>query len=259
MALTEPWSFEVLGVAAGQGTVYCPAGPIGGVGSAPVRAYEAPRGDRAGLATGRDVHDAKTLTFPVVVLGEGGTRQARLEVAIGRAITLVGAWGAAVAAGETELQLRLPGFPGADDTLTYYGRPRPAICDLTPDAMGHIPALLEFRCLDPYGYRPAATHALATATNAGTASTDRAVITITGAGAPLITKTDTGETIGFSSSLPVGSTIDLRTGAVLDDLQNDVSDRLSPGPLWFDLQPGVNVLTISGATATIDIQDAYNI
>lgn len=258
MTLEHDWSFSCLGVTCGEGTNICPAGPIAGLGGAPQRQPRAPRGNRAGQVAGSDVHDSKTLVFPVVIKGDGGTRQTRMASAMGRALSVIGAWGAAVGSGEVECELRLPGFPGAASTLTYYGRPFDAPLDANPDALGHLPAVLAFQALDPYGYTPAVTSSLAAAVNEGTAVTDRAVITLTSSGAPTITKGTTGESFAFAEALASGTTINLRTGAVLSG-GTDVSDRLAPGPLWFDLDPGDNDLSISGATATIAVESAYNI
>lgn len=264
MALVDDWSFSCLGVTAGQGTNICPAGPIRGLGSAPMRTFDAPRGNRAGDVAGQDTHGSKLLAFPVLVRGDGGTRQTRLASAMTRAISVVGAWGAAVGSGEVECEVRLPGFPGADSTLTYYGRPFETPLDLDPDALGHIPTVLAFRALDPYGYRPAVTTAQSggtiTATNDGTAATDRAIFTITGdIGGVRLEKASTGEAITFTSSIGVGATINLRTGAVLDSAGNDVSNRLAAGPLWFDLDPGANIINVTGGQAEIAVQSAYNI
>ena len=85
------------------------------------------------------------------------------------------------------------------------------------------------------------------------------MITITSGGTPVITKTSTSEVISFSSAPGTGATINLRTGEVLNAAQVDVSNLLAAGPLWFDLQPGANPLTVTGATASIDVQAAYNI
>lgn len=259
MTLTVDWSFSVLGVVAGGDSPYCPAGPIGGFGGAPIVSVEAPRGDRAGDVGGQDRHGPKTFAFPIVVKGIGCTRQERLRSAMPLAIDLMGAWGRAMSA-DTALQLRLPGFPGVSDTLTYYGRPRAPVGNLDGNRLGHIPMTLVFRCLDPYGYLPPVTQAAGTAENTGNVPTDRVIFTVTAdIGGLGFTKQATGEAITFTSSIGVGATVNLRTGAVLDANGNDVSRRLAPGPLWFDLDPGVNTINVTGGQADVAVQSAYNI
>lgn len=84
--------------------------------------------------------------------------------------------------------------------------------------------------------------------------------TITGPGAPTLTNNTTGRSLAFDGGSPIASgrvvTIDTREDrlTVVDDLGDSYWSSLEPYPDLWTLEPGVNELTVSVASATSDTQ-----
>lgn len=256
MPPSAQWQATVRGLELGAGTNYEvePDG-IGGLGVPTPAVQDYARGDRDGTVSGRDLYERRVLTLPIHVLGTTA------EDVMGNLRTLKTAWKREKSTDEVELELRLPGFPGATETLSYFGRPRGMAVNLEHLKAGYVPALLTFEALDPLGYEPedAATYTglsgTFNVTGDGDEDTDRVLIEVTGNGGTprLVSTTDGGLDITFAEALAGAATrtLDLRAHTCTDG-GTDHYDELSPVSSWFVIKPGANSITLTGA-ASVDV------
>lgn len=260
MTVSQEWRGSIRSLEFGAGTSY-PIGPtgIGGLGLPVPRTFDQARGDRDGMVASRDLYDRRVLSIALTVLGDTASADLPGD-AMTNLRTLKTAFAREETLDEVELELRVPGFPGAAETLTFFGRPRGLEADLSKLAQGVIPVLATFVALDPLGYEPEAVEATGasgafTVDNDGDEDTDRVVIEVTGnGGTPRITNaTDGGGDVTFGTTLAALSTrtIDLRAHTV-EDGGSDHYDELSSASTWFVLKPGTNSLTLTGA-ASVDV------
>lgn len=245
----------------GDGTRYVLAAVKGlGVG---VRSNDKNRVSYAGDVDGADYDDARPVFFDWTVLRDTagpvlhwqGWRESLPHLS-----RLNAAWRGA--AGDLELLLYLDGLP--ERPMHLFGRPHGAP-DPKVDQSGAVEVETLFRLNDPYLYGAqvddAGTGPLVV-TNAGTAPTERIVITLTGnGGKPLITNAgDDGNAIAWQTVLAASAVrvIDVAARTIVDDNGNDRYDELNPASPYFFLQPGANPLTIEGVGAcTVARRPAY--
>lgn len=249
MAITADWQAELRTVTIGAGTDYPFTTPVSGLGIPAVRSRDLELADRHGSHGGApDRLLRRILQLPV---GVDGSTPAD---AYTKLHTLKSAWRPADS--DEPFDLRLPGQPTT--VVRYYGRPRAVDVDLRHLRSGWADALLTFEALDPYAYGPTDTATVVTTlavTNAGTVATDRITLVLEGnGGTPVITNTTAGGTIEFVSALALGvtRTLDVRARTMVDAGGADVYHELTAATSWFDLAPGANTITLSGA-ASVDV------
>lgn len=246
----DPWTFEIRGLTGGAGTAYSFAGPIGGLGiPVPRSTGDQERGDLDGDVGGADTLPRRILTFPV------GIDDTTAAGAWALFQTLKAAWKPSIV--DLPLGLCIPGFPTDDEVLTFFGRPRGIDDDLARLKSGRIDVLLTFEALDPFGYGAAETVALAAGANAvpvdGDAATDRweLDLTVSASSVTLANASDDEPTLGL---------VDASGTVLLDGRTHDVtgSAALGPGYGWPVLVPGVNTLTLTGATGDLTYRPAFH-
>lgn len=232
----------------GRDTDYPGLGGIRGLGVPEPRRSDQQRGQGDGDARGPDRYPARTLTMPVVVLGDTD------DDTWGNYRALAVAWQRSQT--DLELQLRLPG--SAQTVVSYFGRPSGLPGDPHGLRTNTLATAAEFRC-DPYAYGAevvsavdAASPLTITAANLGDlgADTDRAVLTlVTAGGTPTITNTTTGGVIAFATAVTGTYVLDLRAQTVTKaSVAKD--HELSAASTWFALAGGVdNVIAFTGATS----------
>jgi phage-related protein len=242
----------------GRNTNYPGIGGIRGLGVLDPRRSDVARSNRHGDARGHDRYPARTLTIPVVVLGETDD-----EVwANYRALAV--AWRRSPV--DLELELRIPG--AAEPVVSYFGRPS-GLPGEPRGLKGRLTTAAEFRG-DTYAYGAAVTSAVDSASPLTILAadmgdpdtrTDRAVLTVIAAGGtPLIINTATGDFVQFAQPVTGTITIDLHTQTVTTGATNR-DHWVTAGSPWFDLVGGIdNVLTFAGCTSVqITHRPAYEV
>lgn len=253
MAITADWQGELGGLTFGAGTSYeIGPGGVEGLGTPEPRTADSERGARPGDVGGLDVAARRVLTVPLVVLGtSSASAMSLLE-------PLKVAWAESPVV-DVALQLRLPGI----GLRRWYGRPRGLDVNLKALRSGVVEAFGTFDALDPFAYGTAVAVTLNSGdtlvTNPGTAPTDRATIQLTAAGGtPTLTHVAAGTTTKWAAPLTGTRKILLRTRDVTTTGGGDRYAELSPVNQWWDLRPGANTITRTGATAgTITFEPAY--
>lgn len=247
MAIAADWQGNLRSLTFGAGTDWEIDEPgISGLGIPAARTRDAERGDRHGDVGGDDVLPRRILTVPLVgsFSSPGAAWQAFEE-------TLKLAWAESIS--DEALELRLPGM--TDTVRRFYGRARGLDVDLSRLKSSTVRALCTFEALDPFGYGDEVAVGPDSGTfdvdNEGTADTDRVVLTIIGnGGIPTITNADDdGLAILFGEAVTGTRIVDVRSATVIDGSADDRYDELSPVNQWWNLRPGVNSLTLAGATS----------
>lgn len=220
-------------------------GPTG-FGGGPSRNTDMPRGTWPGSTSGLDIPDATVGSIPLFIDKFNATD------AWNTFETLRGAWAPSRASDVTVTF----GDPRGVDR-TWYGRPDGLRdYDLSRIDQGYISCLAAFRCLDPYGYGAATTVSSAgTVTSAGTISSERVTITVTGnGGTPRLENAANGGWLQWASVLATSTTriIDVRARTIVDSGGVTKWSELAAAQEWFGMDPGANVLTLTGA-ASIDV------
>lgn len=208
-----------------------------------------------GMVASRDFLSSRIIGIPIIIYRPGDP-----GAAMAAARQLKAAWQPARDGNDDILTVEAEGIGPLNDKLTFFGRPRGGLeLDLVKHHAGLITAYGSFTCLDPLGYgdEETSTGTLLDVDNIGTAATDRISITITGNGeTPVITNnTDEERAIRFGEPLTSGwiRNIDVRAKTVVEgQVGDDRYSNLSPTNQWFDILPGVNSITVTGA-ASIDI------
>lgn len=258
------WSLRSL--TQGDGTAYDRTGPIGGLGVAPPRRIRVRRGSIDGDAAGYDTLPARMLTFPMTVKSVTGCSPAQAEEEVNvRSRALRVAWNrlSLFSITDLELELGMNGFPSADETLRFYGRPDGLDLDYSMARIGALPAFASFLALDPYGYGASVTvtgsSSPASISTAGETVTNRFTITVVGNGGTptLVSVTDDNNSIAFNTTLSGNAILDFREQTVTIGGVSSYT-VLQPAPEWFFLHPGSNTLTFTGCAAIIvSHQPAY--
>lgn len=154
---------------------------------------------------------------------------------------------------ETRLDLCIPGFPGDDSTLSYFGRPRGIDEDFSDQVVGIIQATLIFECADPYGYGPEVVLDFdpgdeLTVTNDGIVASRRWTFEIpTGTTNPkLYNDVVVGEYINLGGYSVTGNPVIL-DGRPHTILQNGVSkySEKNPDGAWPNIRRGANTFGYS--------------
>lgn len=251
MAIDQDWQGNLRALTFGAFSDWQIDAPgISGLGIPAPRTRDAERGASAGDAGGDDVLPKRVLYVPLVgVFADPGEAWTRFET------ELKLAWAESIV--DEALDLRLPGMPATG--RRFYGRPRGLDDDLSDLKSSTVRALCTFDALDPFGY---GDEELVTGSgtfsvvNAGTADTDRVVLTIIGnGGSPkVVNADDDGGDVTFGEPLGAGAVriVDLRTHTITDGAGVDAYEDLAPGALWTVLHPGANALTLTGA-ASVDV------
>ena len=251
MAISTDWQGNLGNLTFGAGTDWQIDAPgITGLGIPTARTRDAERGAGHGDVGGDDVLPRRILTVPLVgFFATPGDAWTAFET------DLKVAWAESIV--DEALDLRLPGMPTTG--RRFYGRPRGVDEDLADLKSSTIRGLCTFEALDPFGYGDEEFETGSgtfDVVNAGTASTDRVVLTITGnGGAPkIVNANDDGGDVTFAETLAGGAVrvVDLRAHTITDAGGTDAYDELAPGTLWTVLHPGTNSLTLTGA-ASVDV------
>jgi hypothetical protein len=248
--ITSDWQGNLRSLTFGAGSDWQIDEPgITGLGIPSARTRDAERGDRAGDAGGDDVLPRRILTVPLV-----GTFDSAGEAWVSFEEELKVAWAEGIV--DESLDLRLPGMPATG--RRYFGRARGLDDDLSDLKSGVIRTLCTFEALDPFGYGDEVTTGPESGSFAiaytGTAPSDRVVLTVVGNGGTpqIVNASDEGQGVIFAAPVTGTRIIDLRTKTVIDGTATNVFDELSPVNLWFELLPGLNDLTLTGA-ASVDV------
>lgn len=204
-----------------------------------------------GMVASKDFLASRIIGIPVIIYRKGNP-----GAAMSAARQLKAAWQPAKDGFDDVLTVSAAGLGPLDDVMTFFGRPRGGLeLDLVKHHAGLITAYGSFTCLDPLGYGGEQTSGgtLFSVNNIGTAATDRISIVVTGnGGTPVITNvTDTSRAIRFGETLANGITrhIDVRAKTVVSSSGDDRYSSLSPTNQWFDILPGVNSITVTGAAS----------
>lgn len=252
MTITADWQAELRGVTMGAGTPFILTGPIGGLGLPAPRGGDQERGNSAGNVAGYDVANRRTLTVP---LGINGTDA---DDAWALYETLKAAWTSTVV--DVAFDLRLPGF--ASVSRRFYGRPRGLDVEIGLLKSGWVDALGTFDALDPFAYGAETEEALAAGstdvTNPGHTTTDRYTVELVVTGDPVTFANDADSEPDLTLTGVTGTVIlDGRNRTVVDDDGADLYGHLAAGSGWPVLAPGINPLTLTGATGTLTYRPAY--
>lgn len=260
MTITADWQGEVGGLTFGEGTSYpFTEVPLDGFGTPPPRTSDSERGALPGDVGGLDVASRRllTVTLGLDAVGVPGVSDCSPAAVMSLLDDLKLAW--AESAVDVTFQLRLPGM----GLRKWYGRPRGVDADLDLLRAGWGEVVCTFEALDPFSYSPPVAVTLnsgnTVVTNPGTAPTDRATIQLTGAGStPSLTHVSDGRTTRWAAPLTGTRQILLRNRIVTTTGGDDRYSELSPTNQWWDLRPGANTITRTGATAgTITFEPAY--
>lgn len=252
MTVTADWQAELRGVTFGSLTPYPFTGPIGGLGIPAPRGADQERGNSPGDVAGYDVANRRTLTVPMGVDGTSADDAWALYE------TLKAAWTSTVV--DVAFDLRLPGF--ASVSRRFYGRPRGLEVNLTLLKSGWLDALGTFDALDPYAYGSEVEEALAAGTtdvtNLGHEPTDRYTVELDATGDP-VTFANSADGEPDLTLTDVSGTVilDGRLRTVVDGDGADLYGHLAAGSGWPVLAPGINELTLTGATGTLTYRPAY--
>ena len=249
MPISADWQGNLRSLTFGAGTDWQIDEPgISGLGIPVARTRDAERGDRHGDVGGDDVLPRRILNVPLV-----GTFASPGAAWIAFEEELKLAWAESIV--DEVLDLRLPGMP--ETGRRYFGRARGLAEDLSRLKSSTVRALCTFEALDPLAY---GDEELVTGSgtfdveNAGTADSDRVVLTITGnGGVPKITNgSDDGLAVTFLEAVTGTRIVDLRAATVIDGAAEDRYAELSPINQWWTLRRGTNSLTLEGA-ASVDV------
>ena len=142
--IADDYHLELRGLLHGPGTRFHWTGAWTGLGLPAVKTSDVDLQEDDGAYPGRDLLEARVLTFPV---GWGGSTPA---AAMEDLATLSTAW-APSRSTELELHAMLPGW----GHFYVVGRPRGLVEDLSRLKNGEGEALLTFHALDPTIYYPA--------------------------------------------------------------------------------------------------------
>lgn len=251
MALAH-WQGAIRGLTFGAGTIYgFGETGISGLGIPVPRSADQERGDRDGDVGGDDVLGRRILAIPLVLDGGWANLQ-----------PLKRAWRPLRAPGEVALDLCIPGFPSSDETLRFYGRPRGLDPDLVELKSGEIAVFATFDALDPFGYGPEETVALAAGAtivdHQGDGISDRWILdlTRTGAATSLSNDLDSEPDLALAAGAE-GLIIDGRNRTVKTVAGDDRYALVQPGSGWPVLEEGNNTLTLTGGTGDLTFRPAF--
>lgn len=246
----EP-TFSIRGFTGGAATGYQIDVPgISGLGIPVPRGADQEDGDGDGDVGGDDTLPKRVLAIPVLIDADTSA----LTMAAVR--TLKRAWRPVrVSGSEVALDLVLP-----DESLRFYGRPRGFDADLSRLKSGHADVLLGFDALDPFGYGPEVTVALASGvtveTSDGDAPSDRWSLTLTRTGAA--SSFDVAEDEEPGLSLEAGSStlvLDGRAKTIVEG--STVIYPVAPASGWPMIVDGTNTITLTGATGSLTYRPAF--
>lgn len=206
-----------------------------------------------GAAAARDYLTTRTLGIPILIY-----RKDDPSAAMAAARSLKTSWQPTKNSYEDVLTIESASIGPSNDIMTFFGRPRGGLdLDFEFHHKGLIRGYGSFLCLDPLGYGDEENDSGTNLSilNSGDATTDRIEIVLTGnGGTPTITNAnDDNRAIKFGTFLANGATrqIDVRSKTVMNG-STDAYSNLSPTNQWFDLVPGTNSITVTGASS-IDI------
>lgn len=247
----ERWQARLRGLTVGAGTDYDLTGPVGGLGALEPRTTDLALIAEHGSAAGLDTLPSRSLYLPLAM----HDRSPAGAMILLRA--LKAAFSPAPATAVEDLELRLPGLTGDDETLTYRGRPRGLVEDLELLRAGEVAALARFDALDPLGYgttlEGTATASPARIRLAGDWPTRAVVLEVVGnGGSPVITSTtDAGRLVAWAVPLAPGATrlVDLYARSVTTTTGVDRYGELDGVTTWPRLLPGPNLVAFAGAAS----------
>lgn len=246
------WQGAIRGYTFGAGQVAnFGEGGISGLGTPVPRSADQERGDRDGDVGGDDVLPRRILSIPLVLDGGWANLQ-----------PLKRAWRPLRAPGEVALDLCVPGFPSSNETLRFYGRPRGLDADLVELKGGEIAVFATFDALDPFGYGPEETVALASGANVvnhqGDGISDRWTLELTRTGAASSLENDLDSEPGLSLAAGAETLIlDGRVRTVKTAGGDDRYALVQPGSGWPVLEEGANTLTLTGGTGSLAFRPAF--
>lgn len=222
-----------------------------GLGIPDVKALDLDLQSAHGNTASRDFLAQRTLGIPIIIYRKNDPTAAMAALR-----TLKTAWQPTNSGNNDDLlTVVADGIGPTNGTLSFFGRPRGGLeADLNRHHSGLINVFASFACLDPLGYgnTESTSGTSLNINNVGDATTDRITLTVTGnGGTPVITNTtDDGRAIRFGTTLAGAATrqIDVRNKTVLNG-SLDTYSELSPTNQWFDLLPGVNSVTVTGASS----------
>jgi hypothetical protein len=252
------WQIGIRGETFGSAVSGLTIGPSGiqGLGLPAARFADQEDGDEDGDVGGADVLPKRVLTIPLNLDADGPGPTMALLQQVKRAWRPV-----RVSGSEVALDLTLPGLPGLDETLRFYGRPRGASDDLSDLKAGHAELLLTFEALDPFGYGAEETELLAAGANvfesAGDADSRRWSLTLTRTGAT--SSIEVAEYDEPALALEAGSStleLDGRSRTIVEGAE--VVYPVLPGSGWPKIVEGTNTLTLTGASGTLIYRPAFH-
>lgn len=253
MPITE-WQGSIEGLTFGAGTSYPLTGEISGMGIPAARTTDTERAAAHGDIGGLDTLPRRILTVPLGVNGSSSADALDLLAA------LKVAW-AESGLIDRVLTLHLPGL----GERRYYGRPRGLETRMPNLRTGWIDALGTFDALDPYAYGPAVGPvALGSGSTVvavtGDAPTDRIRFELTGSGSGTsgLTHLQQAAAVTWAGPLTATRRANVRDRTVATTGGADRFGELAAGARWWNLTPGNNTLSRTGASAaTVTYEPAY--